>query len=218
MKGSISVILADDHTLFRAGMRSLLEKVPGVVVLAEAADGEEAVECVGRFHPRVVLMDLSMPRLNGLEATQRIKRKWRKVRVLILSMHANEEYVSRALQAGADGYMLKDAASVELEQALREVDAGRTYLAPSISREIVEENLERMRADHQHPPLTPAQRQVLQLIAEGYSTREIAEILDIAVSTADTHRMQLMKRLGIHEVVSLVHYAIRNGLVTPNSE
>lgn len=217
MKRPIGVILADDHTLFRAGLRSLLEKVPGVVVLAEASDGEEAVECVGRFHPHVVLMDLSMPRLNGLEATQRIKQKWCKVRVLILSMHANEEYVCRALQAGADGYLLKDAASGELDQALREVSAGRTYLDPSISRAAVEENLARMRVDHGSPPLTPAQRQVLQLIAEGYTTREIAEILDIAVSTADTHRMLLMKRLGIHEVVSLVRYAIQNGLVTPRS-
>jgi DNA-binding NarL/FixJ family response regulator len=209
------VLLADDHALVRAGIRSLLEKMPGVEVVAEASTGREALEMVKAKLPNLVLMDIAMAELGGLEALPRITKDFPDVKVVILSAHANEEYVIRALRSGAAGYMLKDAATAELELALRSVTEDKTYLSPSISRTVIASYLERVGG--QLSPLeqlTPRQRETLQLIAEGKNTKEIASKLEISVKTVESHRLQLMERLNIHDIPGLVRYAIRCGLVS----
>lgn len=212
----IRVLLADDHALVRAGIRSLIEKLPSVEVVAEAGNGREALELIRTRTPGVVLMDIAMSGLNGLEAAGRIAKEFPGVKVIILSMHATEEYVMQALQAGVAGYMLKDAATTELELALNSVARGETYLSPAISRRVVDSYLGRV-SDKPGPltQLTPRQREILQLIAEGKSTKEIAFVLKVSIKTVETHRAQLMDRLDIHDVPGLVRYAIRIGLVTP---
>jgi DNA-binding NarL/FixJ family response regulator len=216
----IRVLLADDHTLVRAGISALLKTLAGIEVVAETGDGREAVELARTHRPGVVLMDIAMPGLNGLEAASRIVRDQPETRVIVLSMHATEEYVLQALRAGAAGYILKDAATVELELAIRSVVRGETYLSPAVSKHVVEGYVRRV--GEQTPPavagplerLTPRQREILQLIAEGYTTKEIASRLDLSVKTVETHRTQLMQRLGIHDVAGLVRYAIKSGLVS----
>jgi DNA-binding NarL/FixJ family response regulator len=213
------VLLVDDHALVRAGFRSLLESVEGVLVVAEAGDGHEALRLIAEHRPDVVFLDVGLPGLNGLEVAARAAKAHPAVRVVILSMHANEEYVLRALQAGAAGYLLKDASGPEMELALRAVMRGGTYLSAAISRRVVEDYVKRTGAGASlaRPvdlALTPRQREVLQLIAEGLSTKEIAHRLDVSVKTAETHRAQLMGRLDIHDVAGLVRYAIRAGLVS----
>jgi len=212
---SIRVTLADDHILIRAGLRALLQSLPNVSVIGEASTGHEAVEVVAREQPDVVLMDIAMPGLNGLDAAGRIVKQWPGVRVIILSMHANEEYVGQALDAGATGYLLKGAEPAELELALKAVMRGETYLTPSVSKPLVDEYLAR-RKDQAGPlhDLTSRQREILQLIAEGSSTKAIAQKLNLSVKTVETHRSELMRRLGIHDVAGLVRYAIKTGLVT----
>jgi DNA-binding NarL/FixJ family response regulator len=198
------VLLVDDHALIRAGIRSLLEKMTGVEVVAEAGDGREALD----------LTKKPIPGLNGLEALTRVSKECSTVKVIILSMHANEEYVLQALRAGACGYLLKDVAVAELEWALRAVTRGETYLSPRISKSVIVSYLEHWGPES--PPrqnLTPRQREIVQLIAEGKSTKEIAFLLNVSVKTVEAHRAQLMVRLGIHDVASLVRYAIRVGLV-----
>jgi DNA-binding NarL/FixJ family response regulator len=213
---SVRILLADDHTLLRAGIRSLLEKMPGVEVTGEAADGREALNLVKAQLPNVVLMDIAMAGLNGLEATARIVRDFPAVKVIILSMHANEEYVLQTLRAGASGYLLKDAATAELELAIQAVARGDTYLSPAISRRVIEDYLGRTSGEKgPREQLTSRQREILQLIAEGKSTKEIAFVLSVSVKTVETHRMQLMDRLGIHDVPGLVRHAMRMGLVPP---
>ena len=211
----VRVLLADDHALVRAGIRALLEGLEGVAVVAEAGNGGEVLELARKHRPDVVLLDISMPGIGGLEASAQLKQELPEVRVVMLSMHANEEYVLQALRAGAVGYMLKDSATAELELALQAVMQGETYLSPPISRQVVEGYVQRVgaeqpAADH----LTPRQRQVLQLIAEGLSTKEIAYRLELSVKTVETHRAQLMERLQIRDIAGLVKYAIRNGLVS----
>ncbi len=213
---SIRILLADDHNLMRAGIRSLLEKIVGVEVVGEASDGREAFESVKVHAPNIVLMDIAMAGLNGLEATARIIKEFPQVRVIILSMHANEEYVVQTLRAGAAGYLLKDAATAELELAIQAVARGDTYLSPAISRRVIEEYLGR--TSNQRGPgeqLTPRQREILQLIAEGKSTKEIAFVLNVSIKTVETHRTQLMDRLNIHDIPGLVRQAMRMGLVPP---
>jgi DNA-binding NarL/FixJ family response regulator len=212
---SVRVLLADDHALVRAGIRALLEGLEGVAVVAEAGNGGEVLELARKHRPDVVLLDISMPGIGGLEASAQLKQELPQVRVVMLSMHANEEYVLQALRAGAVGYMLKDSATAELELALQAVMQGETYLSPPISRQVVEGYVQRVgaeqpAADH----LTPRQRQVLQLIAGGLSTKEIAYRLELSVKTVETHRAQLMERLQIRDIAGLVKYAIRNGLVS----
>jgi len=212
------VMLADDHALVRAGLRSLLEKMVAVEVIAEAGDGREAIELIQKHQPQVVLMDVAMPGLNGLEAVARVTKEFPTVKVIILSMHANEEYVLQALRAGASGYLLKDAAVAELELALQAVGRSETYLSPRISKPVIDSYLERL--GNQRAPLdrlTPRQREIVQLIAEGKSTKEIAFLLKVSVKTVEAHRAQLMERLGIHEVAGLVRYAMRVGLVPPEA-
>jgi DNA-binding NarL/FixJ family response regulator len=211
----VRVLLADDHALVRAGIRALLQSLEGVTVVAETGNGTEVLEFARAHHPDVVLLDISMPGLGGLEVSAQLRDALPEVRVVILSMHANEEYVLQALRAGAAGYMLKDSATAELELALRAVTQGETYLSPPISKQVVEGYVQRVGADQSASDnLTPRQRQVLQLIAEGHSTKEIAHRLNLSVKTVETHRAQLMERLQIREIAGLVKYAIRHGLVT----
>jgi DNA-binding NarL/FixJ family response regulator len=208
------VLLVDDHSLVRAGIRSLLEKMTGIEVVAEAGDGHEALELTKKHVPDVALMDISIPGLNGLEALARASKEFSKVKVIILSMHTNEEYVLQALRAGACGYLLKDAAVAELELALRAVTRGETYLSPRISKRVIVSYLEALGNERPlREDLTPRQREIVQLIAEGKSTKEIAFLLKVGVKTVEAHRAQLMARLSIHDVASLVRYAIRVGLV-----
>jgi DNA-binding NarL/FixJ family response regulator len=212
----VRILLADDHTLLRAGIRSLLEKMPGVEVVGEAADGREALNLVKTLQPNVVLMDIAMAGLNGLEATSRIAREFPNVRVIILSMHANEEYVLQTLRAGAAGYLLKDAATAELELAINAVARNDTYLSPAISKRVIEDYLGRTSGQKSpREQLTPRQREILQLIAEGKSTKEMAFVLNLSVKTVETHRAQLMDRLDVHDVPGLVRHAMRMGLVPP---
>ena len=214
----LRVLLADDHILVRAGLRKLLESMPDVEVVGEADDGLSLLQRAQELQPNLVLMDIAMPGLNGLEATARLTKALPEVRVIILSMHQNEEYVRQALRNGAVAYLLKDAAPLELELALKAVLRGETYLSPAVSRGIVSDYVQRLRADEQPgDALTPRQREVLQLVAEGHSTKEIARRLDLSVKTVDTHRSQLMKQLDIHEVAGLVRYALRNGLISPDN-
>jgi DNA-binding NarL/FixJ family response regulator len=218
----ISVILADDHTLVRAGFAAILRELPGVEVVAEAADGHQALQLVKQHQPDVVLMDIGMPRLNGLEATARLTRDDPDVRVIILSMHTAEEYVLQALQAGARGYLIKDADPDELKLAVQSVAEGKTYLSPAISRHVIEAYLSRTQQDTSQVEvlsparmLTPRQREVLQLITEGHTSQEIAGILSISLKTAEKHRYDIMDRLDIHDLAGLVRFAIRVGLVSP---
>jgi DNA-binding NarL/FixJ family response regulator len=219
------VLLAEDHALVRAGIRALLQNLPGIQVVAEANDGREALRLINTHQPDLVLMDIAMAGLNGLEATARVTKEFPTVRVIILSMHSTEEYVTQALRAGAAGYLLKDAAATELELAVTAVARGETYLSPAVSKHVIANYLRRAGGDETSgdertaPPaalLTPRQREILQLIAEGHSTKEIAATLHLSVKTVETHRMQLMARLDVHDVAGLVRYAIRIGLVLPD--
>jgi DNA-binding NarL/FixJ family response regulator len=212
----IRVLLAEDHALVRAGFRALLENLHGIQVVAEASDGREALRLIETHRPDVVLMDITMPGLNGLEAAARVANEFPYVHVIILSMHANEEYVLQALRAGAAGYLLKDAEPTELELAVTAVARGETYLSPPVSRHVIADYVRRVGDESSSlVQLTSRQREVLQLIAEGHTTREIARILDVSVKTVGTHRAQLMERLDIHDIAGLVRYAIRVGLVSP---
>jgi DNA-binding NarL/FixJ family response regulator len=210
---TIHVMLADDHTLVRAGIRALLEKLPEVKVTGEAGNGREVLNLVKAQKPDVVLMDIAMPGLNGLEAAERMARDFPDVRIIILSMHNNEEYVLRALKAGVAGYLLKKAATAELETALHEVMRGEIYL----SREI---KLHKKFTLHgiigRKSPLeqlTGRQREVLQLIAEGQNTKGIGEILKVSPKTVEYHRMKLMAGLNVHDIPGLVRFALRVGLI-----
>lgn len=213
---TLKILLADNHTLVRAGIRALLEQIPDVVVVGEAADGREAIKLVERYRPNLVFMDITMPVMNGLEATVRIVKEFPQTRVVMLSVHTDEEYVLQALRSGAAGYLLKDAGRAELEIAVAAVARNETYLSPAVSRHVVGDYVRRTGggSENRLDSLTPRQREILQLIAEGKSTKEIASILDVSVKTVETHRAQLMERLDIHDVAGLVRYAIRTGIVT----
>ncbi len=210
----IRALLVDDHALVRAGLRTLLESIDGVAVVAEAGNGEEALQLAADLRPDLVVMDIAMPRLSGLDAAVRIREALPGTRVLILSMHASDDYVRRALRSGAAGYLLKDAAAVELELAVRAVMRGETYLSPRVSTQVVDQYV-RGPGVPQGPidSLTPRQREILELIAKGRSTKQIAHQLGLSVKTVETHRAQLMERLGLRDVASLVRLAIRAGLV-----
>ena len=212
---NLRVLLADDHALVRAGMRSLLRDIAGVEVVGEAADGAEALVLAAREKPDAVLLDIAMKGMGGLEAAARFREQHPGVKVIILSMHASEEYVLQALRAGAAAYLIKDSATAELELALKSVMRGETYLSPAISRQVVEGYVQRMGAGSPVDPLTPRQREVLKGIAEGRSTKQIAADLGLSVKTVETHRAQIMERLGIRDVAGLVRYAMRTGLVPP---
>jgi DNA-binding NarL/FixJ family response regulator len=218
----IRVILADDHALVRGGIRALLNTLPDVEVIAEANDGREALSLIEIHQPDIVLMDIAMSGMNGLEATLHAARDFPNVRVIILSMHTNEEYVLQALKAGAAGYLLKDAGTSELELAIKAVARGETYLSPPVSKHVISEYVRRVSSSSEEEEasgpslnkLTLRQREILQLIAEGHTTQDIAHVLNLSVKTVETHRMQLMERLDIHDIAGLVRFAIRSGLVS----
>ena len=213
----IRVVLAEDHALVRAGIRSLLDGFSEVDVVGEARDGREALRLIDGLRPDVVLIDITMPVFNGLQVVTRVSAEHPTIRSVVLSMHDNEEYVWQALHAGAAGYLLKDSSTQELELAIRAVARGASYLSPSVSRHVV--------ADYVRPEtrgrgalarLTPRQQEIVQLIAEGHTNQEIAALLSLSVKTVETHRTQLMERLDLHDVAGIVRFAIRVGLVPPD--
>lgn len=214
---ALRILLVDDHALVRAGMRSLLREIDGVEVVAEASDGVEALAAAEREQPDVVLMDIAMKGMNGLEAAARLRERQPAAKIVILSMHTSEEYVLLALRAGAAAYLIKDSATSELELALKCVMRGETYLSPAISRQVVDGYVQRVGVGTGPDPLTPRQRDVLKRVAEGRSTKEIAFDLNLSVKTVETHRAQIMDRLGIRDVAGLVRYAMRTGLVPPET-
>lgn len=214
-QAKIRVLLADDHQLFRAGIRALLQTLDDVEVVAEAADGHEALRLATQHRPDVVLMDIMMPSLNGFDAAARITRACPRVRVIILSMNADEDSVLKTLRAGAVGYLVKTADPAELGLAIRAAARGERFLSSAVSQHVVAACLGRIDKEATSlERLTPRQREVLQLVAEGHTTKEIARKLDIGVKTAEAYRGELMKVLDIHDVASLTRYAIRTGLVS----
>jgi DNA-binding NarL/FixJ family response regulator len=217
---SIRVILADDHTLVRAGIRALLEKFPRVEVIAEAEDGRAVLELVRQHRPDIVLMDIGMPGLNGLETAERLSKESPETRVIILSMHRNEEYVRRAISAGASGYLSKRAAASEIAFALSNVANGESYFSRDLPARTREKSLLDGVAVEKSPleQLTARQREVLQLIAEGRNTKQIADALGVSPKTVEYHRIKLMDALNLHDIPGLVRFALRAGLVAHEME
>jgi len=211
----VRIVVADDHVVVRQGLRALLEREPGFRVVGEAADGSETLEMVERLSPDVLVLDLTMPGIQGLEITRRVARRTPEIHVVILSMHNTVAYVSEALRRGACGYVVKEASSEQLCLAIKEAMAGRIYLSPPLSREAVETHRRRGAGTRTTPDetLTPRERQVLALAAEGLCAREIAERLAVSPRTAEVHRANLMHKLGLHSQTDLVHYAMTNGLI-----
>jgi DNA-binding NarL/FixJ family response regulator len=211
----IRILLADDHTLMRSGIRALLEDEPGLTVIGEAEDGRSAVAQACKLGPDLVIMDIAMPLLNGLEATRQIRQQCPHVRVLILSMHDNEEYIRQVLEAGAMGYILKDAAARELISAIRSVYRGEAVLSPAVTRLVIEDYLRwgGTRPQAESDGLSPREREVLQLIAEGYTNKQIAEILSISIKTVQAHRNNLMSKLDLHDRGELIKYAIQKKII-----
>ncbi len=216
----IRVLIADDHTIVREGIRRILSETPGIEVAGEATDGREAVDHAADLKPDVVVLDLSMPGLHGLEALRQITRRLPKTRVLVLSMHKNDAYVLKALQAGASGYILKDCAAEDIASAIRAVHAGEYFLSPSISRVVIEEFLRSSRPAVGQTPyenLTEREREVFQLLAEGLRNHEIAKRLHVSVKTVETHRAHILQKLGLGNIAELVKYAIEIGIVNLDS-
>jgi DNA-binding NarL/FixJ family response regulator len=211
------IVLAEDHTIIREGLKSLLSSEPDFDVVGEASDGREAIECVARVVPDVVLMDLSMPRMDGVEAIRRIKKEFPETRILVLTVHKNEEYILATFQAGADGYVLKYVGHKELVSAIRVVLKGEPYLSPGVSQVVLEGYLEgksSVKPASSWDTLTHREREILKLIAEGNTNKEIAHLLCISVKTAATHRANIMKKLDLHSASALTAYAIHRGLVS----
>ena len=211
----IRILLADDHTILRDGIRSLLEDEADMEVIGEAEDGHSAVKLARQLDPDVVLMDIAMPLLNGLEATRQIKRDNDHTKVLILSMHENEEYIRKVLATGAMGYILKDAAARELLGAIRAVYNGEAVLSPAITRLVIEDYLRwgDLQPENDSSGLSPREREVLQLVAEGYTNKQIAEILSISIKTVQAHRSNLMSKLDLHDRGELIKYAIQKKII-----
>jgi DNA-binding NarL/FixJ family response regulator len=212
----IRVVLADDHGLMRKGVRSVLAQDSSISIVGEAGDGAEAVQLAEALHPDVVVMDIAMPQLNGIEAAARIARKDKRIGILILSMYSDEEYLLRALSAGARGYLLKDSAEPDLLRAVRAVAAGRTFFSPAIVETLLEDYVHRLQQEglqDSYDLLTDREKQVLQLLAEGKTNKEAAAILDLGVSTVETHRTNLMQKLGLHNTAELVIYAVRKKIL-----
>jgi len=210
----IRVVLADDHTLVRAGIRSLLEGIAGIEVVGDAGDGSAVLLLAERHRPHVVLLDIGMPGMSGLEVVPRLLKIDRSIRAVMLSMHKSEEYVLEALRAGAAGYLLKDSAVPELEIAVRAVARGELYLSPAVSRRIVDDYLGRAGAiDDALAALTQRQREILRLVAAGRTSKEIANQLGLSYRTVEVHRLNLMRRINVHDTAGLVRYAMRVGLV-----
>lgn len=218
----VRIVLADDHNIVRAGVRALLDNIPEIRVVAETGNGREALDLIRKHKPDVVLLDIAMPELNGLEVTQIVSKEFPAIKIIILSMHKSDEYVLQALRFGAAGYLLKDTAANELELAINAVMKGEKYLAPFVSKSVIENLLTRIdikdsKVEINKLPLeklTSRQREILQLIAEGNSTKEIAFKLNVSVKTVEAHRKQLMDRLHIYDIAGLVRYAMKVGIIS----
>ena len=208
----LRILLADDHQIVRQGLKALLEREQ-FQVIAEASDGHEAIRQAQALRPDVAVLDVSMPQLNGVDAAREIARAVPGVRTILLTVHTEDAYVVTALRAGIKGYVLKNQASADLLQAIREVSLGKTYLSPGISQAVVDACL--TKSELPADPLTVREREVLQLVAEGKSTKEVAQVLGISAKTADSHRTRMMRKLDVHETASLVRHAIRLGLIQP---
>ena len=208
----IRIMLADDHVLVRQGLKSLLER-EGFQVVAEASDGQEALCHVESFQPDIAILDISMPTLNGLSAAREMKRSSPKTKTILLTQHDESQYIHEALEAGVKGYVLKNQVANDLLLAIRQVSRGQVYLSPGVSSAVMEAY--RSKSENSRSPLTLRERQVLQLIAEGKSTKDIASLLGVRVKTAESHRTRLMQKLDIHETATLVRYAVRQGIVQP---
>jgi DNA-binding NarL/FixJ family response regulator len=209
-------LLVDDHTLFREGIRSLLSTEPDIEVVGEASDGQEAIELAGKLSPNVVVMDLVMPGMNGMEAAQFLHDHHPDIKVLILSMYDDDEYVCKILKAGASGYVLKRAASEDLLRAIREVESGGSSLHPAVAAKLIKDYVRRTRTEsHRNSGsvLTARESEVLRLIAEGQTNQQIADALGLGRKTVDTHRTNIMRKLDLHDVTGLVKYALRQGLI-----
>ncbi len=216
--GSLRILLADDHTIVRQGIRKILEEQPDWQVVAETGDGREAVRKAIELRPDIALLDISMPLLNGLEATSQICRRAPGVRVVILSMHPNEAYIGRALQAGARAYLLKDSADSDLVRAIAQVAQGKSFFSPAVARVLVDEHARSLAARgvavDRYESLSTREREIFQLVAEGKSNKEIADLLFVSPSTIETHRAHIMEKLDVHSAVELVLYAVRRGLIS----
>jgi len=208
----IRVLIVDGHILVRAGIRALLERLPEVEIIAEARDGPEALSLVDVYEPQIVMMELAMPNVNGLEVTKRLAKSHPNVKVIILSIYSDEENVGQALRAGASGYLFKSASMGDLGVAIRSIARGETYLSPQVSKPIIAEYLQGNGLPHLGGIRSTRQRQVLELIARGKTTKQIALNLNISVKTVETHRARLMESLDIHDVAGLVRYALKTGL------
>jgi len=216
----IRVLLIDDHELVRSGIKALLEKSEDIRVVGEAGEGHEALRCIKETNPDVVLLDISLPGLNGLEVAAKARKDSPRLRIVFLSMHSNEEYVLQALKIGASGYVLKQSSTRELELAVRSAKKGETFLSPAISNTVVSDYMARLKGGNVRKPgvnpyevLTSRQREILQLIAEGFSSKEIAQKLGLSINTIEVHRANLMDRLNIHDIAGLVRYAIQTGII-----
>jgi two-component system response regulator NreC len=209
----IRVLIADDHTIVREGVRLLLDAQPDINVVGEAADGNQALSLARSLSPDIVLLDIGMPLMNGLEATRALKAELPKINILILTMHEGEDYFFRILAAGASGYVLKGAGSSELLNAIRAVYQGGVYLYPTMAKKLMSDYIKNQQAGAETDPLTPRERQVLKLIAEGRTNREIAEELVLSLNTVQTHRLHLMEKLNLHNRSELIKYALRRGLI-----
>jgi two-component system, NarL family, response regulator NreC len=212
----IRIVLADDHTIIRSGLRLLLEQQPDFKVVAEASDGRQAVQLVAKHHPNVVVLDIGMPELNGIEATRQIVAQDPHPDVVILSMHSDESYVLRALKAGARAYILKNAAEADLIRAVQAVSEGKSFFSPVISKMLLEDYVRRVRekeVEDSYDLLTPREREILQLIAEGKTNKEMATILGLSPHTIETHRGNILEKLNLHSVPELILYAVRKGII-----
>ena len=213
----IRVLLADDHTLIRAGLRMVVVSQPDFTVVGEANDGREAVALAEQLKPDVVVMDIGMPSLNGIEACRQIHDSLLGTQVIMLSMHSDEGYVLRALKAGAKGYMLKDSAEADLASAIRAVTAGKSFFSPAVSKVLLEDHMRKLKrtgAEDSFDLLSPRERQVLQLVAEGKSSKEVANLLSLSVYTVETHRAKVMQKLNLHNIPELILYAVRKGVIS----
>ncbi len=212
----IRVLICDDHTILREGIRLLLNAQPDIEVVAEAVDGRDAVDKARALKPDVILMDIAMPLLNGLEATKQIRREQPDARVLVLTMYESDEYVAQMLEAGAAGYVLKKVAGSELVYAIRAVSQGESFLYPSITKRLVEDYLRRVESGQERDTfngLTDREREVLQLVAEGHTNKAIADLLNLSVRTVQNHRAHIMEKLGMHDRGELIKYAIQKGII-----
>jgi DNA-binding NarL/FixJ family response regulator len=212
----IRILLADDHTVMRAGLRLLLERQPDMVVIAEAEEGRQAVELADSHKPDVVVLDIAMPLLNGIETTRQIVEKLPKTSVVILSMHSDESYVMRSLRAGARAYLLKDSAEADLIRAIRAVCDGKSFFSPAVSKLLLEDYIRQLQErdeEDSYELLTTREREILQLLAEGKSNKDVANLLNISLYTVETHRAHILQKLGLHTVPDLILYAVRKGII-----